>query len=70
MKNNLLIENDIDDSNPEKPSSEFENIFQKLLSGKASHFKLVGTCERTTSYCRDMDLQVSHSLTRSRRFCN
>ena len=38
MKNNLLIDSDIDDSNPEKPSSEFENIFHKLLSGKASHF--------------------------------
>ena len=38
MKNNLLIDNDIDDSNPEKLSSEFENVFQKLLSGKASHF--------------------------------
>ena len=38
MKNNLLIDNDIDDSNPEKPSSEFENVFQKLLFGKGSHF--------------------------------
>ena len=33
-------------------------------------FSLVGTRERTTSYCRDRDMQMSHSLTRSRRFRN
>ena len=29
-------------------------------------FQLVGH-ERTASYCRDRDMQMSHSLTRSRR---
>ena len=31
------------------------------------HFFNVGTRERITSYCRDRDMQMSHSLIRSRR---
>ena len=32
MKNNFLIDSDIDDSNPEKPSSEFKIYFKNCYS--------------------------------------